>query len=79
VGDITDNGFPEASVAERQQGLPPFHRAGPPMCDKCTAIDRKVLHYRSIVARVTDQLTIERVNKLIDEKLAGKIEFHPKE
>jgi hypothetical protein len=49
------------------------------MCDKCAAIDKKVLHYRDIVARMTDPLLIERVDKLIEEKLISKLEFHPKE
>ena len=49
------------------------------MCEKCVAIDKKVLHYRDIMARVIDQMTTERVNKLIQEMQASKIELHPKE
>jgi hypothetical protein len=68
----------EASVAERQRALPPMMWSAP-MCEKCVAIDKKVLHYRDIIARVMDHMTTERVNKLIQEMQASKIELHPKE
>jgi hypothetical protein len=49
------------------------------MCEKCVAIDKKVLHYLDMIARVMDEVTTERVNKLVEEMLASKVEFHPKE
>ncbi len=49
------------------------------MCDKCQELDKKIEHYRSLVARVTDQLTNERVAKLIEEMQAQKAALHPEQ
>ena len=46
------------------------------MCDKCQELDKKIEHYRGLVARVTDQLTKDRVEKLIEEMQARKVAFH---
>jgi len=42
-------------------------------------LDKKIEHYRSLVARVTDQLTNERVAKLIEEMQAQKAALHPEQ
>ena len=47
------------------------------MCDKCRELDKKIDHYRSLMNRITDQLTIERVGKLIEEMQALKAALHP--
>jgi hypothetical protein len=49
------------------------------MCDKCQELDKKIEHYRRIVSRITDQLTNERVEKLIEEMQAQKVALHPEQ
>ena len=49
------------------------------MCDKCVELDKKIEHYRRLVAQVTDQLTTERVGKLIETMEAQKVAFHPEQ
>jgi hypothetical protein len=38
-----------------------------PMCWKCEEIDKVMLHYRTLSARVTDTLTLKGVQQLIDK------------
>jgi hypothetical protein len=47
------------------------------MCDKCVELDKKIEHYRSLIARVTDQLTTEGLKNLIDGMQAQKAALHP--
>jgi hypothetical protein len=49
------------------------------MCDKCAELDKKIGHYRSLIARVTDQQTNEALRKLIDGMRAQKAELHPEQ
>jgi hypothetical protein len=42
------------------------------MCDKCAELDKKIEHYRSLLFRVTDQQTTERIRKLINDMRAPK-------
>ena len=43
------------------------------MCDKCVELDRKIERYRSLIAKVPDPLTAERVGELIKEMHAQKV------
>lgn len=47
------------------------------MCDKCNQIDRKIERYRTLSSRITDQLTIDGIAKLVEELLAEKFGLHP--
>lgn len=47
------------------------------MCWKCDEIDKVILHYRTLSARVTDTLTLEGLQQLIDKLEAEKIALHP--
>jgi hypothetical protein len=49
------------------------------MCDKCDKLDKKIEHYRNLIARVPDPLTVERVGELIKEMQAQKAELHPEQ
>jgi hypothetical protein len=49
------------------------------MCDKCAELDNKIEHYRSLVAKVMDPLTAERVGKLIEDMQAQKAGLHPEQ
>jgi hypothetical protein len=49
------------------------------MCDKCAELDKKIGHYRSLIARVTDQQTNEALRKLVDGMQAQKAELHPEQ
>jgi hypothetical protein len=47
------------------------------MCEKCVEIDKKLEQYRRLASSITDQLTIDRINKLIKDKAAEKATLHP--
>ena len=49
------------------------------MCDRCEELDKKIAHYRQIIARVLDPLLNERVGKMIEEMEAQKATFHPEQ
>jgi hypothetical protein len=49
------------------------------MCDKCAELDNKIEHYRSLVAKVMDPLTAERVGKLFEDMQAQKAGLHPEQ
>lgn len=46
------------------------------MCDKCTELDRKIEHYRSLLFRVTDKMALDGIAGLIAELLAKRGEIH---
>jgi hypothetical protein len=47
------------------------------MCEKCVELDKKLEQYRRVAGSITDQLTIDRINKLIRETVAEKAKLHP--
>lgn len=47
------------------------------MCEKCIELDRKIEQYRRVASSMTDQLTIDRINRLIKDTLAEKARLHP--
>jgi hypothetical protein len=47
------------------------------MCDKCIELDKKLEQYRRLASSITDQLTIDRINKLIKDTAAKKATLHP--
>jgi hypothetical protein len=47
------------------------------MCDKCIELDKKLEQYRRLASSITDQLTIDRINKLIKDTAAEKTMLHP--
>jgi len=48
------------------------------MCEKCIEIDEKIAYYRTMAARLLDQLTLDRIEMLIADLIALKERFHPK-
>ena len=52
---------------------------GMAMCWKCQEIDKVILHYRVLGARVTDKLTLEGLQQLIDKLEAEKKARHPEQ
>jgi hypothetical protein len=50
-----------------------------PMCDECGKIDKKIEHYRNLVARLPDPLTHERLAELVAELEAKKTALHPEQ
>jgi hypothetical protein len=48
------------------------------MCWKCDEIDKVIVHYRTMSARVTDQLTLEGLRQLVNKLQAEKSALHPK-
>jgi hypothetical protein len=47
------------------------------MGEKCIEIDKKTVHYRRIAASISDQLTIDRINALVEKLEAEKAALHP--
>jgi hypothetical protein len=47
------------------------------MCWKCEEIDKVILHYRTLAARVTDRLTLDGLQELIEKLEAEKKTLHP--
>jgi hypothetical protein len=46
------------------------------MCWKCEEIDKVILHYRTLGTRVTDRLTLEGLQQLIETLEAEKQALH---
>ena len=46
------------------------------MCWKCEEIDRVILHYRTLATRLTDRLTLEGLQQLIETLEAEKRALH---
>jgi hypothetical protein len=47
------------------------------MCHSCVEIDKKIEHYRRLQKSITDQLTIDTINKLISGLSSQKDSLHP--
>ncbi|MGB9170806.1 MAG: hypothetical protein WCC35_04375, partial [Bradyrhizobium sp.] len=47
------------------------------MCEKCTEIDTKIEHYQYLSRMVTDQLTVDGIQKLVEQMKAEKVALHP--
>jgi hypothetical protein len=47
------------------------------MCDECIELHKKIDHYRTICARISDEKTVEGIRKLIAEMEAQKAALHP--
>lgn len=47
------------------------------MCEKCAEFDKKIEHYRMIIMRVPDPLTVDGISKLIEKMQAEKAALHP--
>jgi len=47
------------------------------MCWKCQEIDNVIARYRMLIARVTDQQTLEGLELLIEKLEAEKKRMHP--
>jgi hypothetical protein len=47
------------------------------MCQSCVEIDKKIERYRRLQRSITDQLTIETIEKLMAGLFAQKDSLHP--
>jgi hypothetical protein len=47
------------------------------MCWKCKEIDKAIARYRTLIARVTDEQTLEGIGRLIEKLEAEKKRMHP--
>ncbi|MEA2941069.1 MAG: hypothetical protein QOD09_1598 [Bradyrhizobium sp.] len=47
------------------------------MCEKCVELDNKLEQYRRLASSITDQLTVDRLDKLIRDTVANKAKLHP--
>jgi hypothetical protein len=50
-----------------------------PMCEKCTALDKKIEQYRRLASAINDQLTIDRIKTSIAELELQKAALHPQQ
>lgn len=46
------------------------------MCEKCVELVKKLEQYRRLASSITDQLTIDRLNKAIKDTVAEKAKLH---
>ena len=49
------------------------------MCEKCIELDGKIEHYQRLSSRITDQLTLDGIKKLIAQMKAIKAALHPEQ
>jgi hypothetical protein len=49
------------------------------MCSQCIEIDKRIEHYRTMAARVTDQRTLDGIGLLIERLETQKKALHPEE
>ena len=47
------------------------------MCWKCREIDKKIAHYRTLIARVIDKQTLEGLEHMVEKLEAEKKALHP--
>jgi len=47
------------------------------MCEKCEELERKIGHYRRFTIGALDALTIERINRLIEDLQRTQASMHP--
>jgi hypothetical protein len=47
------------------------------MCEQCVEIDKKIEHYRLLASRLTDQLTLNGIEQLIERMQTRKAALHP--
>lgn len=57
----------------------PAQFAVSPMCEKCKALDEKIVHYRRFTTTAFDLLTTSRIQGLIDEMQAQRDAMHLKD
>ncbi|MBR0908050.1 hypothetical protein [Bradyrhizobium liaoningense] len=53
-----------------------MNRNGAAMCEKCSEIDKKIEHYKTMQSRVLDKLALEGIAELIARLMALKGELH---
>jgi hypothetical protein len=53
--------------------------AGTAMCDKCIEFDAKIEHYRYMARMLTDQPTLDAIQKLVEQMKADKVALHPEQ
>jgi hypothetical protein len=46
------------------------------ICDKCTALDRKIAHYLRLEISILDQVTVDRLKELLRGLIAEKAALH---
>jgi hypothetical protein len=47
------------------------------MCEKCVEIDGRVARLKSLTFRISDQQTLDGIEKLVAELEAQKVALHP--
>jgi hypothetical protein len=47
------------------------------MCNRCAELDGKIEHYQRLSRMVTDQPTLDAIEKLTGELRAEKVALHP--
>ena len=47
------------------------------MCEKCNECDEKIARYKSLAVRLTDQITLDGIARLIEHYEIQKRALHP--
>jgi hypothetical protein len=56
--------------------LPTRANAEPTKCEKCSQLDAKIEHYQRLSSQLTDQPTLDGIEKLIERMKAEKAAIH---
>jgi hypothetical protein len=46
------------------------------MCAKCDELDDKIAHYKRLAVHITDKLTLDGIDQLIDRLESEKVDLH---
>jgi hypothetical protein len=47
------------------------------MCEQCKELDAKIEHYQRVARNITDQKTVDGLNKLISDMQRKRAALHP--
>jgi hypothetical protein len=46
------------------------------MCEKCDELDDKIAHYKRLAVQITDKLTLDGIDQLINRLKSEKVDLH---
>lgn len=46
------------------------------MCEKCNELDDKIAHYKRLAVQITDKLTLDGIDQLINRLRSEKVDLH---
>jgi hypothetical protein len=46
------------------------------MCEKCDEMDDKIAHYKRLAVQITDRLTLDGIDQLVNRLKSEKVDLH---